>query len=85
VKFNGIGPTGADVFLREVQVVWPWVRPHFDDKALAAARELDLPTAPSDLAALAPRSNAQLAAALVRVSLDDELRDEVMRSSVSER
>jgi hypothetical protein len=84
-KFNGIGPTGADVFLREVQVVWPWVRPHFDDKALAAARELDLPTGPTDLAALAPRSNAQLAAALVRVSLDDELRDEIMRSSVSER
>jgi endonuclease III len=25
--FNGIGPIGADVFLREVQVVWPWVRP----------------------------------------------------------
>lgn len=85
MKFNGIGPTGADVFLREVQVVWPWVRPHFDGKALAAARQLHLPTAPSDLAALAPRSNAQLAAALVRVSLDDELRDEVMRSSVSER
>jgi endonuclease III len=34
-RFSGIGPTGADVFLREVQVVWPWVRPHFDERALA--------------------------------------------------
>src|SRR6476620_7820357 len=39
-RFTGVGPTGADVFLREVQLVWPWVRPHFDARALVAAREL---------------------------------------------
>src|SRR6476620_6558531 len=39
-RFTGIGPAGADVFLREVQLVWPWVRPHFDARALVAAREL---------------------------------------------
>lgn len=72
--FNGIGPTGADVFLREVQVVWPWVRPHFDPRALAVARDLNLPSTPEALGELAPRRNAQLAAALVRVSLDDDLR-----------
>jgi endonuclease III len=73
--FNGIGPTGADVFLREVQVVWSWVRPHFDQRALDAARALDLPATPEGLGALAPRRNAQLAVALVRVSLDDDLRE----------
>lgn len=34
--FKGIGETGADVFLREVQVVWPWVRPYFDKRAAVA-------------------------------------------------
>lgn len=77
--FTGIGPTGADVFLREVQLVWPWVRPHFDERALKSARALDLPGTPAELGALAPRSPARLAAALVRVSLDDELRDEALQ------
>ncbi|OBK93837.1 endonuclease [Mycobacterium asiaticum] len=72
--FKGIGDTGADIFLREVQDVWTWARPHFDERATAAAEALDLPTDPDKLAALAPRSNARLAAALVRTSLDDDLR-----------
>jgi hypothetical protein len=72
--FDGIGPTGADVFLREVQAVWPWVRPHFDERALAAARVLDLPADAERLGELAPRSTARLAMALARVSLNDDLR-----------
>jgi endonuclease III len=72
-RFKGIGDTGASIFLREVQDVWPWVRPFFDDRARAAARRLGLSDEPGRLGALAPRSNARLAAALVRVSLDDEL------------
>jgi endonuclease III len=76
-QFKGIGDTGADIFLREVQDVWTWVRPYFDKRALTAARQLGLPTAPDELGALAPRNNARLAAALVRVSLDDDLRDKV--------
>jgi hypothetical protein len=76
-QFKGIGDTGAGIFLREVQDVWTWVRPHFDKRAVAAARQLDLPTDPDKLGALAPRNNAKLAAALVRVSLDDELCDKV--------
>ncbi|GAC1650706.1 MAG: hypothetical protein NVS4B6_26450 [Mycobacterium sp.] len=79
-RFKGIGDTGADIFLREVQDVWTWVRPYFDNRALTAARELGLPTDPDELGALAPRDNAKLAAALVRVSLDDELRDELTSS-----
>ena len=73
-QFKGIGDTGADIYLREVQDVWTWVRPYFDDRATSAARQLGLPTAPTKLAALAPRANARLAAALVRASLDDEVR-----------
>jgi endonuclease III len=76
-QFKGIGDTGADIFLREIQDVWTWVRPYFDKRAIEAARQLDLPATPDELGRLAPRDSAKLAAALVRVSLDDELRDEV--------
>jgi len=76
-EFPGIGVTGSAIFLREAQQVWPWARPYFDERAIAAARDLGLPTDPDDLAALAPRRTAQLAAALVRVSLDHDLRAEV--------
>jgi endonuclease III len=76
-QFKGIGDTGADIFLREVQDVWTWVRPYFDKRAVMAARQLGLPTDRDELGALAPRNNAQLAAALVRVSLDDDLRSKV--------
>ncbi|OBG95859.1 endonuclease [Mycobacterium sp. E3251] len=75
--FNGIGDTGADIYLREVQDVWTWVRPYFDARATAAAKKLGLPTQPEKLGALAPQGNARLAAALIRTSLDDELRRQV--------
>jgi hypothetical protein len=76
-QFNGIGDTGADIFLREVQDAWTWVRPYFDQRATDAAREFGLPAAGDELAALAPHSITRLAAALVRASLDDELREAV--------
>jgi hypothetical protein len=76
-QFKGIGDTGADIFLREVQDVWPWVRPHFDQRATAAARDIGLPKEPAKLSELAPRKTAKLAAALVRVSLDDDMRAEL--------
>jgi endonuclease III len=76
-RFKGIGDTGADIYLREVQDVWPWVRPYFDDRATAAAKQLGLPAQPAKLGALAPRANARLAAALVRASLDDDVRRQV--------
>lgn len=78
-QFKGIGDTGADIFLREVQDVWPWVRPYFDERATGTARELGLPTGAVELASLAPGSNAQLAAGLVRLALDDELRHQIWR------
>jgi hypothetical protein len=77
-EFKGIGDTGADIFLREVQDVWTWARPYFDERATTAARELGLPHEPRELSSLAPRSTAKLAAALVRLSLDDGIRAEVV-------
>lgn len=76
-QFKGIGDAGADIYLREVQDVWTWARPYFDERATAAARALGLPTDPEKLGALAPRANARLAAALVRSALDDEVRQQV--------
>lgn len=78
-EFKGIGDTGADIYLREAQDVWTWVRPYFDKKALGAARKLGLPADAGKLAALAPRRNAELAAALIRVTLDDALREKVTK------
>ena len=60
-QFKGIGDTGADIFLREVQDVWTWVRPHFDDRATAAAKRLGLPDQPATLGDPAARFNARLA------------------------
>jgi len=76
-QFTGIGATGAGIYLREVQDVWTWVRPYFDDRALTAARRLGLPTDPVELAALAPRRTAGLAAALVRAHLDESVYDRI--------
>ncbi|MDG4666858.1 endonuclease [Mycobacterium sp. 236(2023)] len=75
--FTGISDTGADIFLREVQDVWTWVRPFFDSRATAAAMDLGLPADPEELAKLATGACAPLAAALVRASLDEGLREKV--------
>ncbi|MFC8045213.1 endonuclease [Nocardia sp. NPDC057353] len=73
-EFKGIGPTGAAIFLREVQDVWPWAGPYFDDRAQQGATAIGLPADERALAELAPRGRrAELAAALVRVTLDDQL------------
>ena len=70
-EFPGLGPAGADIFLREAQAVWPGTAPYLDAKALQGARALDLPTAPAALLRLADGAEpAVLAAALVRVALD---------------
>lgn len=67
-EVKGIGPTGAAVFLREVQGVWPWVRPYLDDRARAGAARIGLPD-DDRLAALVGEDDlARFAAGLVRVS-----------------
>jgi hypothetical protein len=68
--FRRIGETGAHIFCREVQVVWPELRPYFDQRALRAAGDLGLPTDPRRLADRVPPADVgRLAAALVRHSL----------------
>ncbi|MGV0645386.1 endonuclease [Mycolicibacterium sp. XJ2546] len=79
-QFKGIGDTGADIFLREAQDIWTWARPYFDNRAMDGAHKLGLSGRADELAELAPRSTAKLAAALVRVSLDDDLREKVSSS-----
>ncbi|MFJ4834460.1 endonuclease [Streptomyces sp. NPDC088747] len=70
-EFPGLGPAGADIFLREAQAVWPATAPYLGAKALQGARALDLPTTPDALLRLADGAEpAVLAAALVRVALD---------------
>ncbi|HIZ34787.1 MAG TPA: endonuclease [Candidatus Ruania gallistercoris] len=73
-KFPGIGPTGVDIFCREVQAVWPGLVPSLDRKALQGAARAGLPEGPQALARLVPeRDVARLAAASVRAALDGEV------------
>jgi endonuclease III len=77
-EFPGIGPTGADIFLREAQVVWSDLRPYVDRRVAAGARRLHLPTAGERLAGLtSERDFGRLASALVRVALDQRLVEEL--------
>jgi endonuclease III len=77
-EFPGIGPIGADIFLREVQDVWTGIRPYLDRKVTAGARKLHLPTTPESLARLTkPADTTRLAAALVRVALDRHAADDL--------
>jgi endonuclease III len=80
-RFPGIGPAGADIFLREAQEVWPETAPYLDAKALQGARAVGLPDDPRALVRLAPgTAPAHLAAALVRVALDKDAAREVRES-----
>ncbi len=70
-KFPGIGPTGAAIFLREVQGIWPGIGPYFDKKAMQGAQQIDLPTDADELAELVEvKDRPRLAAGLVRIALD---------------
>jgi endonuclease III len=77
--FPGIGPAGASIFLREVQVVWPDVAPYCDHRVLESAARLGLPRDCGKLARLAgsPKELAGLSAALIRVSRSARAASEV--------
>jgi hypothetical protein len=75
-EFPGIGPTGGDIFIREVQAIWPEYRPSVDAKVVAGARALHL--SPASIADLArPEDVPRLASALVRVGRARRLPDEI--------
>jgi endonuclease III len=78
-EFKGMGPVGADIFLREVQAVWPQVAPYVDERVRQGAKMVGLPTSARDLCALldSPRDLARLSSALVRVSRDSRAAEEV--------
>lgn len=78
-EFPGIGPSGADIFLREVQGVWPSVTPYVDAVMTSGARKVRLSSDRESLAGLVSGSGqpARLAAALVRVSLSPRAASEV--------
>jgi endonuclease III len=82
-EFPGIGPSGADIFLREVQGVWPAVAPYLDDRVLKGARRIGLPGDAEALAGLVGpgRDLARLAAGLVRVSLSKAAAEQVKEAA----
>ncbi|MGM0350458.1 endonuclease [Streptomyces sp. Adlamb9] len=76
----GVGPAGADIFLREAQRVWPDVGPYLDGKALDGAGRLGLPKDPQKLTELAGDTEpAVLAAALVRAALDKDVAEDCLQ------
>jgi len=82
-EFPGIGPSGADIFLREVQAVWPAVAPYLDDRVLKGARRIGLPGDAEALAGLVGpgKDLARLAAGLVRVSLSKTAAEQVKEAA----
>ncbi len=71
----GIGPVGVDIFLREVQAAWPWVRPYAGERVAAAAKQLGLPSSARGLASAAGTDDlSRLTAAIIRASLDKDVR-----------
>jgi hypothetical protein len=70
----GVDDRTVDWFFREVQVIWPEVRPFVDGPALRAANRLGLARSVPELAALGGDESerlAWLAGVLARVDLDD--------------
>lgn len=77
-ELPGIGPTGVNIFLREVQAVWPEYAPFIDGKARAGAERVGLPRSPEALGRLVDGEDVpRLTAGLVRVSLDRKLAEDV--------
>lgn len=74
MEFKGIGPVGADIFLREVQLAWDEVYPYADQRVLKAAELLSLGTNAEELAGLVSKDDfPRLAAALIRADLNKDL------------
>ncbi|MEW1631519.1 endonuclease [Streptomyces sp. NPDC089173] len=83
-RVPGIGPAGADIFVREVQSLWPETGPWLGAKALQGAERLGLPTSPAQLGQAAQdHDDATFAAALVRAALDKDIVDTVTEAARS--
>lgn len=82
-EFKGMGPVGADIFLREVQAVWPQTAPYLDDRVVRGAEKVGLPSSADTLSGLvdSPRDLARLTSALVHVSRGSRAAEEVKQAS----
>ncbi len=69
---KGLGPLGASIFAREVQLVWDVLHPRFDGPGRKTAADLGLPDDAAELAELAGSRErfVRLVSALTRVALD---------------
>ncbi len=69
-EFDGIGPVGADIFLREAQAAWDELVPYVDERVRETAAKLGLPSDADALAGMVSRDDVpRLVAALVRTRL----------------
>jgi endonuclease III len=82
-EFKGIGPVGADIYLREVQVVWPTLAPYADRRVIQVAKKLGLPPGAQALAGLtdSPDDLARLFSALVRVARSPRAAEDIRQAS----
>ncbi len=82
-QFKGIGPVGADIFLREAQLVWDEAFPYADKKVLRAASRLGLAHDAEQLSKLVAKKDfVRLTAALIRTDLEngyDAVREQAAR------
>ncbi|MGH4026340.1 MAG: endonuclease [Pseudonocardiaceae bacterium] len=78
-EFPGLGPVGADIFLREVQGVWRDVAPYLDRRVIQGAEKLGLPSSAGELSGLAgsPHELARLTSVLVQVSRGSRAAEEI--------
>lgn len=80
--FNGIGPAGAAIFLREVQCIWSDLRPYVDDLALEGAQQLGLPTDPDGLYDRVGHGDFhRLVIGCVRAARDADVRSDTLAES----
>ncbi|HET7385754.1 MAG TPA: endonuclease [Nocardioidaceae bacterium] len=76
--FKGVGPTGAAIFCREVQGVWPDLAPYIDKRTGDGAERLGLPRDAERLAKLVDASDlSRLVAGCVRAAGDKGLVEDV--------
>lgn len=86
-QFKGVGEVAVNIFFREAQLAWPELFPFADEKALASAKKLGLPTESRKLAGLVRgRENfVKLVSALVRVQLEHKFDEIVAAATPSNR
>jgi endonuclease III len=82
MQFKGIGDVGADIFFRDLQMVWSEHFPLMDNTARRAARRLDLPDSAQTLAELVGRKRfPRIVTALVRAELNGLERGDLLEET----